>query len=240
VHGAFFGQSSFATHALVDQRQAIRVDPGLALELLGPLGCSIQTGAGAVLNVLRPDVDSTLAVWGAGTVGLSAIAAASWAGTTTIIAIDIHPDRLRLAEELGATHTVRATPTESTLGKLLAQLPGGVSHAFDSTGSAAVLRDAVAGLAPRGAAGFVGGGRAGDELRLEINPLLAGRSLQGIVQGDAVPQRFIPMLVERYRSGQLPLERLITRYRLAEINQAAADAAAGRAIKPVLTMPDAS
>lgn len=239
VHGAFFGQSSFATRVLVNQRQAIRVDPDVPLELLAPLGCSIQTGAGAILNVLQPDAHSTLAVWGAGTVGLSAILAATWAKVATIVVIDINPVRLALAARLGATHTITATPGQSSLNALQALLPGGVSHAFDSTGSAAVLRDAVAGLAPRGSAGFVGGGRAGDEVALEINPLLAGRSLQGIVQGDAVPQQFIPMLVERHRNGELPLEKLIRHYPLDEINTAAADAGAGRAIKPVLTMPDA-
>jgi aryl-alcohol dehydrogenase len=236
VHSAFFGQSSFATHALVDQRHAIKVDPELPLELLAPLGCSIQTGAGAILNVLCPDEHSTLAVWGTGAVGLSAIAAATWTGTRTIVAIDVNPTRLALAAELGATHTIRPTPNQSALAALLELVPSGVSHAFDSTGSSAALRDAVTGLAPRGSAGFVGGGRAGDELSLEINPLLAGRSLQGIVQGDAVPRRFIPMLVERYRSGELPLERLVSNYPLEQINRAAADAQAGRCIKPVLTM----
>ena len=95
----------------------------------------------------------------------------------------------------------------------------------------------VAGLAPRGSAGFVAGARVGDEVSLEINPLLAGRSLHGIVQGDSVPQQFIPMLAGRLASGELPLDKLVRHYPLSEIGRAAADASAGRTIKPVLTMP---
>jgi aryl-alcohol dehydrogenase len=236
VHSAFFGQSSFASHAIVNARSAVRVEQDVPLELLGPLGCSIQTGTGTVLNVLRPTVDSTLAVWGAGAVGLSAVIAAAWTGCGTVVAIDINPERLELARELGATHTLEAAPGLSALHQLHAVLPDGVSHAFDTTGHPDVLHDAVAGLAPRGTAAFVGGARVGDEVSLEINPLLAGRSLQGVVQGDSVPQEFIRLLVDRVRGGELPLEKLIRRYPLAEINVAAADAAAGRAIKPVLTM----
>ncbi|HET9093569.1 MAG TPA: NAD(P)-dependent alcohol dehydrogenase [Solirubrobacteraceae bacterium] len=237
VRGGFFGQSSFATHAVVDQRSAVRVDPELPLELLGPLGCSIQTGAGSILNVLRPDAEASLAVWGVGAVGLSAVAAAAWSGVGTIIAIDVHPNRLALAGELGATHTVLADAAGSSLDGLRALAPAGVSHALDTSGRADVLCEMVSGLAPRGRAGFVGGARAGEVVSLEIDRLLAGRSLRGIIQGDAMPQRLIPALAERVRNGQLPLPRLVTRYPLEEINLAAADAACGRTVKPVLTMP---
>ena len=237
LHGAFFGQSSFATHALVDARSAVRVDADLPLELLGPLGCSIQTGIGAILNVLAPDKDSAVAVWGTGAVGLSAIIAAHWLDCRQIIAIDIKPARLELARELGATGAVLVTPDVDARAALRELVPGGVTHAFDTTGRPKVLAAAVATLAPRGSAAFVGGARAGDTVAIEVNPLLAGRSLQGIVQGDAVPQQFIPMLTERFRRGELPLERLISHYPLTAINQALADAEAGLAIKPVLTMP---
>jgi aryl-alcohol dehydrogenase len=236
LRSGFFGQSSFCTHALVDQRSAIRVDPELPLELLGPLGCSIQTGTGAVLNVLRPGRESTLAVWGVGAVGLSAVIAATWLECGSIIAIDVNPERLALAGELGATHTVRAETGRSALPDLRAICGDGVSHAFDTSGQAAVLRDAVSGLAPRGSCAFVGGGRAGDEVAIEINPMLAGRSLQGVIQGDSVPQEMIPMLARRVGSGELPLARLVSFYPLSEINAAASDAHAGRTIKPVLRM----
>jgi aryl-alcohol dehydrogenase len=237
VHGSFFGQSSFATYAIVNERSAVRVEKDLPLELLGPLGCSIQTGAGSILNVLKPDETSILAVWGTGAVGLSAIIAATWANTGQIVALDVNPERLELARELGATHAIQVTPGNSPRSELQSLYPAGVSHAFDTTGRAEVLHDAVQSLATRGSAAFVGGARSGDEVSLEINPLLAGRSLQGIVQGDSDPQQLIPMLVDKIRHNQLPIDRLISRYPFEQINEAAKDTSAGRAIKAVVVMP---
>jgi aryl-alcohol dehydrogenase len=239
VHGSFFGQSSFATYAIVNERSAVRVEKDLPLELLGPLGCSIQTGAGSILNVLKPDETSILAVWGVGAVGLSAIIAATWTNTGQIVALDVNPERLELARELGATHAIQVTSNTTALRELQSLYPTGVSHAFDTTGDAEVLHDAVKSLAVRGSAGFVGGARAGDEVSLEINPLLAGRSLQGIAQGDSDPQQLIPMLVDKIRHNQLPIDRVISTYPLEQINAAAKDATAGRVIKPVLVMPQA-
>jgi aryl-alcohol dehydrogenase len=237
VHGAFFGQSSFATYAIVNERSAVRVEKDVPLELLGPLGCSIQTGAGSILNVLKPDATSTLAVWGAGAVGLSAIIAARWTDAGQIVALDVNPERLELARELGATHAIQVSQGTSALKELQSLYPSGVSHAFDTTGRPEVLNDAVMSLAIRGSAAFVGGARAGDEVSLEINTLIAGRSLQGIVQGDSDPQQLIPFLVDKIRHLHLPIHRLISQYPLEQISEAARDAAAGRAIKPVLVMP---
>ena len=236
LNGAFFGQSSFASHALVNARSAVRVDRDLPIELLGPLGCSIQTGAGAVLNVLMPGEDSTLAVWGVGAVGCSAVIAAGWRGCRTIVALDVKAERLDLARELGATHTIHVTGASGLQG-LLELLPQGVTHAFDTTGRPQTLADAVGGLASPGVALFVGGARAGDTVMFEVNQLLPGRTVQGTVQGDAVPQEFIPMLARRIKSGELPIQRLISHYPLDKINVAAADASAGSVIKPVLVMP---
>ena len=133
----------------------------------------------------------------------------------------------------------RSRPARARSENSRASTRDGVTHAFDTTGRADTLHDAVAGSGHRRAsAAFVGGAKAGDEVKLEINQLLAGRSLQGVVQGDSDPQQLIPMLVDKIRHGRLPLEKLITEYPLDQINQAAADAAAGRAIKPVLVMPD--
>ena len=125
MHSGFFGQSSFSTHALVNARSAVRVEPALPLDLLGPLGCSIQTGAGAILNVLRPEPGDSLAVWGVGAVGLSAVISAGWAGCESIVAIDVNPARLELARELGATHTIHGHPGRSALPELQAISAGG-------------------------------------------------------------------------------------------------------------------
>jgi aryl-alcohol dehydrogenase len=240
IRGAFFGQSSFATYAIVNERSAVRVEKDLPLEILAPLGCSIQTGVGSILNVLKPDDHSSLAVWGVGAVGLSAVIAATWTNTEQIVALDTNPERLELAKELGATHAIQVTPGSSALKELQHLYPTGVSHAFDTTGSPEVLHDVVQSLATRGSAAFVGGAKAGDEVSLEINQLLAGRSVQGVVQGDADPQQLIPFLVDKIRHLHLPIHRLITEYPLAQINEAAQDAVAGKTIKPVLVMPETS
>lgn len=104
----FFGQSSFATYAVANERNVVKVDKDVDLSLLGPLGCGIQTGSGAVLNTLKPEGGSSIAIFGSGAVGLSALMAAKAIGCTTIIAVDIHDHRLELAKELGATHTINA------------------------------------------------------------------------------------------------------------------------------------
>ncbi|MCG7757054.1 MAG: alcohol dehydrogenase catalytic domain-containing protein, partial [Nitrosomonas sp.] len=106
VHDHFFGQSSFGTFALVHERNAIKVPKDAPLELLGPLGCGIQTGAGAVMNALKVNPGSSFAAFGGGAVGLSAVMAARAAGATIIISVDVVPSRLALAMELGATHTI--------------------------------------------------------------------------------------------------------------------------------------
>src|SRR3954452_8215879 len=121
--GHFFGQSSFAERALVDERSLVKVDPDVPLESIAPLGCGVQTGVGAVCNVMKPVNGSTIVVLGAGAVGLSAVMAASLSPATTIVAVDRVAERLQLAKELGATHTV--TAGESDLGEALAEITGG-------------------------------------------------------------------------------------------------------------------
>ena len=109
IHGSFFSQSSFADFALASERNVIKVRDDIPLELLAPLGCGVMTGAGAVMNSLQPRPGASIAVFGVGPVGMSAILAAVVCGCTTIIAVDINADRLKMAKELGATHTVNAS-----------------------------------------------------------------------------------------------------------------------------------
>ncbi len=108
IHGNIFGQSSFATYALCHEANTVKVPSDLPLDLLGPLACGVQTGAGAVINALRVRAGDSLAVFGAGSVGISAIMAARVAGATTIIAVDLLDERLTMAQELGATHVINA------------------------------------------------------------------------------------------------------------------------------------
>jgi aryl-alcohol dehydrogenase len=235
VSGAFFGQSSFATHALVHERNAIRVPRDLPLELLGPLGCGIQSGAGTVINALRPKAGESIAVFGAGPVGLSAIMAARLIGCAVIVAIDIHEERLHIAKQLGATHVVHNGRDEAVeaIRKLSRR---GVQYSIDTTAAPRVIRQAFDCLASPGVCASLGLARAGTEVAIDMNALVNGRSLRGVTEGECVPKVMIPALIELWRQGRFPFDRLIRKYDFAEINQAAADMQSGRTLKPVLVM----
>ncbi|MFC4015322.1 NAD(P)-dependent alcohol dehydrogenase [Nonomuraea purpurea] len=224
VAARWFGQSSFAAHAVATERNLVTVDPSLPLELLGPLGCGLQTGAGSVLIALNVRAGSSLAVFGVGPVGLAAVMAAKVAGAAEIVAVDLHAGRRELAMELGATRAVDGADPA------LAAVVGQVDHSFDTTGVPDVVRTAISVLRPRGTCGLVGVG--GD---ITVPPMaLAGRSLRYIFEGDAVPQQFIPHLIGLWRQGRFPFDRLIRTYPLDEINDAERDSANGTTIKPIL------
>ncbi|MEU0409656.1 NAD(P)-dependent alcohol dehydrogenase [Streptomyces griseorubiginosus] len=233
--GHFFGQSSFAERALVDERSLVKVDQDVPLESVAPLGCGVQTGVGAVWNVLKPVTGSTIVVLGAGAVGLSAVMAAALTPATTIVAVDRVGERLELAKELGATHTVNAA--EEDLGEALAGITGGqgADGIVETTGNVGVLRQGVDALAARGTVVVVGAPPFGTEVSLDVNGLLGGKRVVGLTLGDAETQSFIPALVRMVKEGRLPLHRLISTYPFADIDQAVRDMGAGKAIKPVLT-----
>ena len=233
VHGHFFGQSSFATYAVATERNTVKVPSDLPLELLGPLGCGLQTGAGAVLNSLRVPANSGIAILGTGAVGLAAIMAARIAGANPIIGVDIIPSRLQVASELGATHTIDARKED--VRQRVAEITGsGVDYALEITAIPEMLKLAVDILAPCGTAGLIGGGIPGAEAPIRMSQLLLGRTVRGIVQGDSIPQLFIPKLIAMYRAGKFPFDRLVRFYDFKDINRAIADSGSGVTIKPVL------
>lgn len=234
LHDRFFGQSSFASFAVVDQRNAIKVRQDAPLEHLGPLGCGIQTGAGAVLNALKVGAGSAFAAFGGGTVGLSGVMAALVAGATTIIAIDVVEERLALARELGATHVINSKKEDPV--RTIRHITGdGVDFSLESTGRPEIVRAAVEALRPRGTCGIVGASKTGTTFELDMNDVMQNcKVLRGIVEGDSVPDLFIPQLVELFMQGRFPIDKLIRFYPLAEINQAAHDSECGKTIKPVI------
>lgn len=234
LHDHFFAQSSFATYALSRENNAIKVPVDAPLELLGPLGCGIQTGAGAVINSLKVRAGSSFAAYGAGAVGLSAVMAARVAGATTIIAIDVVPSRLELAKELGATHTINSREVD-VIEAVRAITAGGVDFALESTGRTEVLEQGIEALGGLGVIGVVGAPKLGVKAAFDVNNLLlGGRSIRGIVEGDSVPKVFIPQLVQLYQQGRFPFDKLVRFYPLEQINQAAEDSLKGITLKPVL------
>lgn len=236
VHSHFFGQSSFATHALCHERNVVKVPADAPLEKLGPLACGIQTGAGAVMNALKVAAGSSFAVFGAGSVGLSAVMAARVVGATSIAVVDVNDARLELARSLGATHTFNPQRDDVTAG-LRATTGYGLHYALDTTGIAKVIRQAVDSLAPRGTCGILGASAPGSEIVLdEVAFMSYGRRLMGIVEGESTPATFIPLLIELHRQGRFPFDRLIRFYPFEEINQAIADSLDGSTVKAVVRM----
>jgi aryl-alcohol dehydrogenase len=233
VNGHFFQQSSFATFALANQANVVKVDKAAPLDLLGPLGCGIQTGAGAVINSLRPQAGSSIAVFGAGSVGLSAVMAARVVGCATIIAIDPQPARRALALELGATHVLDPADGDP-VAAIVAATGAGVDFSLECTGLPAVLRQAVDCLILTGTCGVIGVAPLGTEVSLDINGILFGRTVRGIIEGDSIPDRFIPELIELHRQGRFPFDRLVRFYPLAEIQDAVDATERGEVLKAVL------
>jgi aryl-alcohol dehydrogenase len=235
ISSHFFGQSAFATHANVVESSIIKVDPAAPLEVLAPLGCGMQTGAGSILNDLRPPAGSSIAVSGAGAVGLAAVMAARVIGCTTIVAIDLHDSRLELARELGATHTVHGG-SGSTLDELMAITGGrGLDYILDTTAIPSVLSNAAQALAIRGTLALVGAGAPGTETTFETGAsLVKGWTFKTIIQGSSVPQQFIPRLVALWEQGRFPFDKLVKTYKLDDINTAFEDSASGATVKPVV------
>jgi len=233
IHGSFFCQSSFADFALANERNVIKVREDIPLEILAPLGCGVMTGAGAVMNSLQAKPGSSIAIFGVGNVGMSAVLAAAVCGCTTIIAVDINPNRLKLAEELGATHAVN--PNEvNPVETILDLTGGGAEFSLECIGNPQVLRQAVDVLPRLGVCGLTGVVPPGTEVGLDMDLLMNGRTVKGILGGDAIPDLFIPKLIELYRQGRFPFDRLITFYPFDDINKAVKDMEEGRVIKPVL------
>jgi aryl-alcohol dehydrogenase len=216
LHGSFIGQSSFATHAVASRRNAVKVDRSLPLELLGPLGCGLLTGAGAVLNVLQ---GSDLAVLGAGTVGLAGVMAAAATGRDEIVVVEPDPERRALALDVGATRAF--APGEGRFE---------VDAVLDTVGTQEAITTALRSLRSPGTCATVAyrGGR--NEITIEQGRLLYGRTLTGVIEGDAEPYALIPRLLDLYRAGRFPFDRLITTFAFEDIGAALTSSA----IKPVL------
>jgi len=236
VYGSFFQQSSFASHALAPARNAVKVRRDAPLEFLGPLGCGLQTGAGAVINVMKPEAEKSFAVFGTGSVGLAGLMAAKLAGCDPIIAVDIRANRLELARSLGATHTID-NAREDAVTKIRKITGGGAHFTLETSALSKVFRQAVDCLLTRGTCVLVGCARRGTEVSFEMSTLQAGRTVRGVIQGDSRPDQFIPYLVDLFVDGKFPTDRLVTFYDFTAINQAAMDAVNGTTIKPVLRMP---
>ncbi len=221
VLSGFFGQSSFATHAMAHESNTIRIPSEFPGTFAAPLGCGVQTGAGTILNVLDPAPGERVLVFGAGAVGLSALLAAL-TRSCEVVVVEPRAARRDLALSLGAADAIEPG----------AGLPR-ARHAVDTTGRSDVIGRAVGALRRCGTLALVG---MGGTAEFDIMTVMAGGiRIRGVIEGDAVPADFLPRLIELQREGRFPVEKMITTYPFEEIERAAQDALAGRAVKPVLT-----
>lgn len=230
VSARWFGQSSFASHALVAANNLVVVDADLPLEMLGPLGCGVQTGAASVFTALGVRPGESIVVFGVGAVGLSAVMAARVAGATTIVAVDRLESRLELATELGATHALAADA--DLVGEIHRITNGGAQYTVDTTGVPDVILAAVNALRVSGTCGLLGVPQG--EMTFDPRILSFGKTITGIIEGDAVPRRTIPELIELWRQGRFPFDRLVSTFPLERINEAEQAMARGDVVKPVL------
>lgn len=231
----FFQQSSWVTHTVAMASQMVKVPDGIDADLMGPLGCSITTGAGTVLNELKPRPNSSIAIFGAGNVGLAAVMAAALSPATRIIVVDKVPARLALARELGATDTIEH---DGDIVQHIKDLTNGeLDYAIEATDGSNLVAEAVEALGVLGTCAMVGGAKASAPINLHHGDLLhAGKTLTGVMGGGGTTPDFHLALMHLHAQGRFPLDKLVRRYPFAEINQAIDDSDAGDAIKPILMM----
>lgn len=245
IHGSngdigsnFFGQSSFAAYALAYERNVVKLPDDVPLEFMGPLGCGVQTGAGGVMRSLAAEKGSSILILGGGSVGLSAVMGAKIQGCAPIILVEPQASRRELALEFGATHVIDPSAATNLGEAVRAIVPDGVNYAFETTGVPAVLGPAMDCLGPMAVFGIVGVAPPETPLPGDVYNLVAmGHTLKGIIEGDSDPDTFIPELVDHYRAGRLPFDKMIKTYPLSRINEAVADQHHGKCVKVVL-LPD--
>jgi alcohol dehydrogenase len=230
------GVSAFAEHAVVDRGSVVVVPADVPPATAALFGCAMLTGVGAVLNTAAVRPGDPVAVFGLGGVGLAALLGAVVAGANPIVAIDPVASKRELARELGATHVVDPTTGAGGAAQVRDLVPGGVQHAFEAVGSAAVLSDAWQATARGGTTVAIGLPHPSQELHLSAAQLVGeARTLVGSYLGGAVPERDLPRMIDLWRAGRLPVERLhSTSLPLDDVNLAMDELADGRTVRQVL------
>ena len=234
ISGAFFQQSSFSTHSIAVERNIVPVTGNHKAEMLAAIPCGVQTGAGAILNTFKVGPRESLAIFGAGAVGLSAVMAGKLVGAFPVIAVDIVEARLELAKELGATHALNAKEGQVS-ERIKDIISTGVNYSLETSGNEHALNDAINCLATGGECGMVIAPHFGNKYPFSPTEVFRrAANLCGIIQGSSIPSTFLPTLLELNKQGRFPYDLLIKVYDFADINKAVAETKAGGPIKPVL------
>ncbi|WEV70816.1 NAD(P)-dependent alcohol dehydrogenase [Lactobacillus sp. ESL0785] len=237
--GNFFGQSSFGDHIVADVNNLVKVPTDLDLRLVGPLGCGYMTGAGTVINSLKPEINSNLAVLGTGSVGLAAIMGAAVSNCKHVIAIDKNDQRLEMAKEFGATDTINNTKVDmiNEINRIVGS--EGLNYVVDTTGEPDVMKAGLTALTIKGQFAVVAmGTKTIKELSPMIDLLSFSKDIKGVIEGDSIPQEFIPELIDLYRAGKFPIDKLVKFYKPEDINQGIKDSISGKTIKPIIVFDE--
>jgi len=234
----FLGVSTFSEYTVILERALVKVPRDIPLQQAALLGCAVITGIGAVMNAARVKPGSQVAVFGSGGVGLNVIQGAALAGAEKIIAVDLLDNKLEMARQFGATHTVNASSGDPV--EQVRSLTGqrGVDYAFEVIGLPQTVRQAFDSLAKRGEAIVLGVTPLETEVSIPIMPLIfEERVLKGSVYGSSRPRIDIPKLMNLYRAGKLKLDELVTRtYSFDQINEAYAALERGEVARTVVLM----
>ena len=235
VGGAFFQQSSFATHALVTQRNVVKIPDGIDMVTAAPFGCGIQTGAGAVFNQLGALPGRPLLVIGAGAVGMAAVMAGRIVGCDPIIIVELSAERRELALELGAHQALDGADSE-WVEQVIKITGGGATAALDTAGVQSTFEGSLKALHAGGTLGVVNSpSGVGEPVQHPGGLDFVAKTIVGVIEGDSLPSEFLPRLMAYYLAGEFPVDRLIQTFPFDEIDQAFEAARLHRVIKPVLT-----
>jgi Zn-dependent alcohol dehydrogenase len=227
--------STFARHAVVDERSCVRLAEDADLEVACLVGCAVTTGVGAVFNKAKIEPGSSVVVFGGGGVGLSALMAARFAGADTVIVVDPVASKRELADELGATATFDGK--DANFAEQLRELcPGGADYAFEAAGLPSLAATAFDAIRPGGMVVLVGVPADGEVVSFPGNVVVRSEKIvTGTFYGSARPPLDMPLIMRLYAEGRFPLDRFVTeRYPLEGVNEAFAAMLEGRVVRAVL------
>ncbi|MDD5593423.1 MAG: zinc-binding dehydrogenase [Candidatus Margulisbacteria bacterium] len=229
--------TTFSRYSVISENRLTVMTEAIGLDEAALVGCAIPTGVGAVLNVAAPKPNQSLAVFGAGGVGLCAVNAAKIAGCDPLIAVDINESKLALARELGATDLINAKDTDA-VKEILNIKKSGLDYAVECSGKTTAMLQAINVLRNQGGtAVIVGNARFGEKLELDPKQFNLGKRLLGTWGGDSVPDRDYPKYMKLIKTRELNVKPLMSKiYGLAEINQAVDDLEAGKVMRPLVRM----
>ncbi len=220
--------TTFNRHAVVSENRLTRIPPDSDMEVAALFGCAVTTGFGVVQNNAGVRIGESVVVYGAGGVGLNIVQAAALVSAHPIVAVDLFDNRLALARQMGATHTINANAEDAS--QRIREIAGaaGVDHFIDNTGQPAIIQLGYALTGPQGRVTLVGVPRKGHDLTIHSLPLHFGKAISGSHGGETVPERDIPRYQALFRAGRLRLRELLThRYRIEQINDAIAGMRSG-------------